>query len=146
MPTETAAGVIVFRQSPDHQREYLLLKSARGHWEFPKGHLEGDETWQQAGMRELHEEAGITDAVPIPGFARQIRYFFIDKHHRLVEKTVCFNAAETRSTAVEISDEHTQFQFLAFEPALRRLTHAGTRSLLRDLEMFLRQSDDWNQS
>ena len=77
-------------------RKYLLLRSAHGHWEFPKGHLKSGETWQQAAMRELAEEAGITDAIAIPGFARQIQYFFSDRRRGLVDKIVAFLVAETK--------------------------------------------------
>jgi 8-oxo-dGTP pyrophosphatase MutT (NUDIX family) len=140
MPTELSAGVIVFRNVDAH-REYLLLRSAHGHWEFPKGHLEADETWQQAAMRELAEESGITDALAIPGFARQIEYFFKEKKKGLVEKTVAFLVAATKQSTTTISDEHTESAFLPFDDALRQLSHSGTRGLLRDAEAFLRASD-----
>jgi bis(5'-nucleosidyl)-tetraphosphatase len=140
MPTELSAGAIVFRKQ-DSSHEYLLLKSVNGHWEFPKGHLEINETWQQAALRELGEEAGIIDAIPIPGFARQISYYYPDRKKGLVHKKVAFVVAETLQTAVRLSEEHTAGRFFPFEQAVAKLTHAGTRTLLRDAEAFLRGSD-----
>ncbi len=149
MPTQTfkefAAGVIVFR-TMGTAREYLLLRSVRGHWEFPKGHLRTNETWIRAALRELKEEAGITDALTIPGFSRQIQYYFHDRRRGLVHKTVAFVITETRQTGVALSKEHDQAEFLPFEHALKRITHAGLRELLRDGDKFIAACDDWNSA
>ena len=56
--TEFSAGVILYRQLKD-SREYLLLHYPGGHFDFPKGHLEQDETEREAAYRELKEETGI---------------------------------------------------------------------------------------
>ena len=48
----TSAGAILFRDTRD-EREYLLLKSRPGDWEFPKGGVEGDEELRVP----LHETA-----------------------------------------------------------------------------------------
>ena len=53
MPVIRSAGAVVFRDAPTG-REYLLLqhpdkdnkrvsKPAKGHWDFPKGHIEAGE-------------------------------------------------------------------------------------------------------
>ena len=48
MITERASGAVVYRLV-DGRLEYLLLKSATSNfWGFPKGHLEGEETAQEA--------------------------------------------------------------------------------------------------
>ena len=52
---EHSAGVVLFRQMKDY-REYLLLHYPSGHFDFPKGHLEEDETEREAAFRELEEE------------------------------------------------------------------------------------------
>ncbi len=42
---------------------YLIVRAKQNpkHWVFPKGHIEAGETLQEAGLREVREEAG-TDA------------------------------------------------------------------------------------
>jgi 8-oxo-dGTP pyrophosphatase MutT (NUDIX family) len=50
--------VLLFRWTHD------LLRSPRGRvWITPGGGLEGDETYEQAAVRELHEETGITASI-----------------------------------------------------------------------------------
>ena len=139
--TETSAGVVVYREGPGG-REYLVLLSAHGPWEFPKGKLEGAETPLQAALRELREEAGLGEVELTPGFARQITYHFRGRggehRGRLVHKTVHYVLARSpRAAAVRLSREHRQFAFLSLAAAVKRLSHAGPRAVLRDAAAFL---------
>jgi 8-oxo-dGTP pyrophosphatase MutT (NUDIX family) len=140
--TEKSAGVIVFRTNhskPDSPREYLLLDTGR-FWDFPKGHIEADESEMQAALRELREEAGISDAKLVDGFCHRIRYFF-RKKSVIISKTVVYFMAETQQQEIKISDEHVAFEFLSYAQARKRLTYANSRELLRLAEEQLRQSD-----
>jgi 8-oxo-dGTP pyrophosphatase MutT (NUDIX family) len=138
---ETSAGVVVYRDgAADEGREYLLLQSTRGTWEFPKGKLEGDETPLAAALRELREESGLAGVAVAAGFARQIGYHFRGRGQggRLVHKTVHFVLARAGANdRVVLSREHQRFAFLPFAAAVRRLSHAGTRAVLRDAAAFL---------
>jgi 8-oxo-dGTP pyrophosphatase MutT (NUDIX family) len=138
---ETSAGVVVYRDVLAG-REYLLLLSAHGPWEFPKGKLEPGETTLQAALRELREEAGLGHVNVVPGFTRQITYHFRCRggHHRgrLVHKTVHYVLAHCPGRPqVRLSREHRQFAFLPFAAAVKRLSHAGPRAVLRDAVAFL---------
>jgi 8-oxo-dGTP pyrophosphatase MutT (NUDIX family) len=135
-----AAGLVVYRVDSTGKRLYLLIQHSAGYWELPKGHIEPGESWRQTALRELLEETGIDDARLIPGFARQIEYLYRDGKQRLIYKTVHFGLACTKSETVRLSDEHFAFAFLDYPGALRRLTHAGTRAVLRDAEAFVLQA------
>lgn len=39
--------------------QVVLRRNSRGEYLFPKGHLEGDETVEQAALREVAEEVGV---------------------------------------------------------------------------------------
>jgi|LSQX01.1.fsa_nt_gb 8-oxo-dGTP pyrophosphatase MutT (NUDIX family) len=49
-----SAGGVVLKE-----RRVLLLKTRRGRWVLPKGHVEPDESLRQAALREVYEEAGV---------------------------------------------------------------------------------------
>jgi len=53
-----SAGVVIVRLYPDQPR-YLMLR-AFNYWDFPKGVVETDEDPQQAAIREVKEETGLT--------------------------------------------------------------------------------------
>jgi bis(5'-nucleosidyl)-tetraphosphatase len=59
MEQRLSAGVAVVRESIDGVR-FLLLRAYR-HWDFPKGLVERGEDPLAAAVREVREEAGLTD-------------------------------------------------------------------------------------
>src|SRR4051812_19432266 len=79
-PPRPAASVIVLRDSPAGPEVLLVRRNpaARfmgGAWVFPGGAVNGDESPEQAGLRELAEEAGIgldPDRAELVPFSRWI--------------------------------------------------------------------------
>ena len=60
MKMEKSCGAIVARQT-DTGREILLIRHVNGgHWAFPKGHVEENETEEQTALREILEETGLS--------------------------------------------------------------------------------------
>jgi len=127
-PTETHGGETPTKTPPE--REFLLLDYGR-HWDFPKGHVEAGENDLQTAVRELHEETAIADPCVIPGFQREMTYFFRHKRHGLIRKTVVFFLAQTPTRDVTLSHEHSGFVFARYEDALKRLTFSTARQMLR---------------
>lgn len=62
---EPTAGGIVFRRTDKNEVEILLIQDAKDRWTIPKGHIEEGETAQETALREVGEEAGITEAEAI---------------------------------------------------------------------------------
>ncbi len=59
MQYEKSCGAIIYRKHHGNI-ELLLIKNANGgHWSFPKGHVENDETEEQTAIREIMEETNI---------------------------------------------------------------------------------------
>lgn len=62
---EPTAGGIVFRRSEKNDVEILLIQDAKDRWTIPKGHIEEGETAQETALREIGEEAGLTETEAI---------------------------------------------------------------------------------
>lgn len=135
----TSAGAILYRDTRDH-REYLLLKSRPGDWEFPKGGVEGDEELQQTAIREVKEEAGISDFRLIDGFREDYDYVF-QANGSTIHKTVHLFVAKSYESSAELSNEHSDHQWRDYEQAINTITQDGPRDILRNAHSFLEDGD-----
>lgn len=68
MKKEKSCGIIVFDDD-----KVLIVKSTNGHFGFPKGHVEENETEYETAIREVKEETNC-DAKIIEGFRGIITY------------------------------------------------------------------------
>lgn len=62
---EPTAGGVVFRRGQSGDIEILLIQDSKDRWTIPKGHIEEGETAQQTALREVGEEAGLTETKAI---------------------------------------------------------------------------------
>ncbi len=145
MPREKSAGAVVFRRK-GNVIYYLLLHYEAGHWDFPKGHIEGRETEEETARREVFEETGIKDIDIKKGFKESVKYFFrktynLPKHEKSkapwVFKVVDFYLAETCTKEVKISREHIGFKWLPYEEALKQLNFKNAKNILKKAHGFL---------
>ena len=133
---ERSAGFVVYHVRPGDgpvadRAAYLLLDYGR-HWDFAKGHVEAGEDDLAAATRELAEETGITSVRVVAGFRHEIAYFFRHKAKGLIRKTVVFFLAEAPPDAqVRLSHEHVGYAFLPIEPAVKRVTFANAKQVLK---------------
>ena len=134
---EKSCGVILYRVEKG-MREYLLLHYPGGHWDFPKGHVERRDANEIAtAHRELEEETGIKEVAFNPDYRELMYYEFNRGKKELVKKTVVYFLAESKESEereVELSHEHQNFEWMAFEPSLKRLTFDNARDLLHKAE------------
>ena len=123
------AGAVIFRPSSAGPR-FLLIRNAKGHWDFPKGHIEPGESRMEACRREVREEAGIRGFQAISGFMARRSWSFRDNGSR-VTKVCWFYLGEARGSRIRLSSEHTRGGWYAPVVALGKLQYSTQRSLLR---------------
>ena len=86
---EKSCGIVLFNSD-----EFLLIQHPtksngdEGHWDFPKGHVEGNETELETAKRELIEETGIVNFRLFDGFRHRIEYNFQKGNERIVRRMV----------------------------------------------------------
>lgn len=148
MPREKSAGAIIFRME-NRLPLYLLLHYPTGHWEFPKGHIEGKEKEEETVIREVAEETGIKDLKILTGYKKYIKYFFRQYKDKVSEadrrkgktpwvfKLVVFFIAETKTKDVKISHEHKGFLWLPIEEAIKKTTFKNSKKLLKEANDFI---------
>jgi len=128
---EKSCGAVVRRRGDDGIR-YFLIHQTRGHWGFPKGHVEGTETERETAAREIREETGYAVTF-VDGFRRELAY----RPKPGVWKTVVYFLADCaggteRLQAEEVSDG----RWCSAAEAETLITFENDRKLLRAAEAF----------
>lgn len=136
MIKQQSAGIITFIEN-EYEILYLVLHYLSGHWDFPKGKLEPNETLVQAAVRELQEETGLA-ATMLPGFQESLHYMFKERG-KLIEKTVTFFVGKTDTQAIRLSYEHNGYLWLPYEQAHAKLTYKNAQEILKQAHTFLNE-------
>ncbi len=119
-----AAGCVLWRHAPGGGLEIALVHRPKyDDWSHPKGKLEGDESWDEAAVREVREETGMTCVLgaPLPTARYEVRGR---------PKVVHYWAAEAADGAFTPSSEIDHVLWLTPDEAHQRITHPANRTLL----------------
>lgn len=135
MIEELSAGALIFLEK-NGERRYLALHYPAGHWDFPKGGVERGESEEEAARREIMEETGLKVDSFIPNFRKKIDYHY-RRADGLSHKQVIFFLARANSDRVKISHEHSGYEWLRFDQAIKRLSFENARNILREANEFL---------
>ena len=129
---ETSCGFILINYD-----SILLLQYPQGHWSFPKGHIEEEDSNHLAtAKRELLEETGISEVSIIEGWMSKTEYSFFSKGAP-VTKQVFWYLANTEELNVKLSHEHTNYMWVNFDEASEQLTFDQEIDLLNSAKDFL---------
>ena len=120
--------VLVLQYAAGQKEGYLDLK---GHWDFPKGHVDKGETEIETAIRELEEETGIKKIILLKNFRKTINYTF-QKGDRKIAKEVVFFIATTVEKEINLSHEHIDYGWFDFTSGLKQLTYDNARSVLKE--------------
>lgn len=128
--------VFLFRIASGGEPEYLLLKRNHelgGYWQPVTGFIEGAETNRQAALRELQEETGVEayESIIDPK-----HYFIFDMNG--VPCSVSVLAVKVdQKTDISLSYEHTEYAWLPYSKARKRLYWENNRETLDKLHNLL---------
>ena len=135
MLEEHSAGIVLYRSDDNSSNMILLLHYGNGHWDFPKGNIEVNETHIEAAVRELEEETGINRFRLVPGFKETLVYNYKKKSAQ-VAKTVTFYLGITTISKVVLSSEHIGYVWLTYQESVKILTYDNAKKLLTQANMI----------
>jgi 8-oxo-dGTP pyrophosphatase MutT (NUDIX family) len=106
-------------------------------WETVHGRIEAGETPEEAAVREVGEETGLSVQRL---YNVTVQPFYL---HKLgtVELAVVFAAFVSRDQSVVLGEEHMRYEWLAPDDALERFVWPRERSALRDVLHLLKGGD-----
>lgn len=123
---ETSAGGLVVRRDGRHEQAALIARYDRRRrlvWSLPKGHVEPGETVEQAALREVLEETGVTASIVAP---LGVIDFWFAVDDRRIHKTV--HHFLMRYESGQINDEDPEVVDVAWVD----LDEVGDRLAYRD--------------
>ncbi|MDD7465291.1 MAG: NUDIX hydrolase [Actinomycetaceae bacterium] len=137
----SAGGVIVSVRDGEAYVAVIARRNRAGRleWCLPKGHLEGDETPEQAAVREVSEETGI--------FGRALKhlttidYWFSGHHHR-IHKVVHHYLLEALSGTIGVEGdpdhEAEKAEWVPLTAVASRLAYPNERKIVSMAHDLLR--------
>ena len=129
MKQEKSCGCIIIND----KKEVLLVHHTKGHWDFPKGHVEEDETEVQTAIREVKEETNIDVKVN-----EKCRYTVNYSPKEDVMKEVVFFLAKNINNKTNPQlEEISEIKWFKLEEAIERITYNTSKELLIKLKKDL---------
>lgn len=135
MNFEKSCGAVIYRKI-DENLEFLCISHRNdGHWGFPKGHVEKDESEKQTAVREVCEETGLQVAL-IHGFRATVEY----SPKEGVMKEVTFFLAKVGEVPVYIQlEELVDYKWTSFLEAKEILSYESSRDVLEQAYEFIKK-------
>ncbi len=133
---DKSVGIIPIREVGSSY-QFLLVHEIDGHWGFPKGHPNPNESEIETAARELFEETGIDAFDYFEDFRYVGRYSF-QKDNLKVNKDVVFFLGVTDGEAQVLpTSEVESADWFSFDDALETLTYEEGRQMLRESHIYI---------
>ena len=128
----TSVGAVVVNS----KNEFLLLLARKSvYWNFPKGHMEGQEDELDTMRREVEEESGIKNFTLIEGF-REVEDYAFTRDGYKSNKIAILYLIRT-DDPVEINLESREFRWVDYETALEMVKYDAQREIIKKAYAFI---------
>lgn len=134
---EKSCGALIYRKNRGEYELLLIRHRCGGHWSFPKGHVENDETETETALREIREETGLR--VTLQGGFRQCVEYFPKPH---VKKQVVYFLAtpEGDDTVHRQEEEISEYKWCPLNTVGETVTFKNDKNLVEEAKRFLQRS------
>lgn len=134
MKYEKSCGCVVFNDG-----KVLLVRQRDGHFGFPKGHVESEETEYETATREVFEETNVHVEI-IPGYRYQMNY--IPKNNPSVSKDVVYFLAKPLNTDITPQEgEIAEVCWLDINEVTNKLTYDDAKKLFNDVLSYVEENN-----
>ena len=124
MKYEKSCGAVIFDGD-----KVLVIQQIKGHWGFPKGHVEKGETEVQTAIREIKEETNLD--VEIDESKRYVERYSPEEG---IEKDVVYFVAKKTGGEIKVQEEEVKAtEWLTLAQAMERLTYDNSKNILKQI-------------
>ena len=132
---EKSCGAIVYRRSHGNIEILLIKHINSGHWSFPKGHVEPDETETETAKREIKEETSI-DVMIDPTFRETVTY---SPRRDTVKVVVYFLAKARNVNFVPQEGEIAEIRWVDLAHAVNLLTYENDKTIVAKAKTAIKE-------
>ena len=126
---EKSCGAVVFNDNS----EILLIKSNKGHWGIPKGHVEDNETEQETAIREVKEETNI-DIEILDGFRNCISY---SPKLNTNKEVVFFIGKAINNELINQESEVSIAKYFNIDEAMDIVTYENEKNIIKKVKEYI---------
>jgi bis(5'-nucleosidyl)-tetraphosphatase len=139
-------GIIPLYKDYDGYKVLIVQNGKGGHWGFPKGTPEGDETPMQTAVRELYEETGIQEKdIRIQNDPVFIEQYSFEKDGIIYDKTNTYHVGYVDEMTIgKDLDEITAAQWLLIEETKKIFKYPAVIEIANQLEEHSDLLQDYN--
>lgn len=124
MKYEKSCGAVIFDGD-----KVLVIQQVKGHWGFPKGHVEGGESEVETAMREIKEETNLD--VEINEEYRYVEHYSPEAG---IEKDVVFFIAKKTGGEIRVQEEEVKAtEWLLPREAIERVTFDSSKTVMENV-------------
>ena len=124
MKYEKSCGAVIFDGD-----KVLVIQQVKGHWGFPKGHVEDGETEVETALREIKEETNLDVEI-------NENYRYIERYSPKedVEKDVVFFVANKICGEIKVQEEEVvATEWLSPRDAVEKVTYQTSKKVMSDV-------------
>lgn len=136
MDKEKSCGSVIFRK--DNELQVLVIRQNQGHWCFPKGHVEKDETERETALREVREETGLTIRF-LNGFREETHY---SPREGVEKDVVWFIGTPTSGELKRQKEEVAEILWVGIVEGSALLTYENDKRMFRKAVKFMKELDN----
>lgn len=126
MKTEKSCGAVVFRKNNGKDQILLIKHVNGGHWAFPKGHVENNETEDETALREIREETGLSVTLDTK-YRKVVTY---NPKHNVIKDVVYFIAIADNSDTVAQEEEISRIKWVDIDDAINHVSYDNDKKVL----------------
>ena len=124
MKYEKSCGAVIFDGD-----KVLVIQQVKGHWGFPKGHVEDGESEVETAMREIKEETNLD--VEINEEYRYVEHYSPEAG---IEKDVVFFIAKKTGGEIRVQEEEVKAtEWLLPREAIERVTFDSSKTVMENV-------------
>lgn len=127
----SSAGGVIFRKTATDFETALIATKGKNVWTLPKGIIDKGELPEDAAIREIREETGLTGRIMSPLDTKSY-WFYLKNENVKYRKTVIYFLVEYDSgTICNTCTEVDEALWFTFDEAMKKLSYKSDREILQ---------------